>query len=331
MTTIIKSPTGSYQVQQGDTLSKIATTQGRTLAELLEMNPQYAGNPNLVRTGEIVNPPITSYPPEGLYGENVEGKYNYAGPQAPVVPPPTVTLNNLMGGKGGGSSSSSSSSTTSSSSGKKMSVTQALVAILKEAQGINQKGQESLMKQSQGIAGQGLKESGRIFRNPLLTPSSGTNLGLSAQGSFDPLQLSIENQQKLANSNLENITGLVDRGMTAEENRLDREVKATAAKKMSKTDIYNQYVGFGQNKLKASTGPDGYVDPYVYMQAFNDWTKEGIGTAADFIREFPPKYYVNPEANNIPGLLPDYLKNNPKLTAEEEDLKLIESIFNKKQ
>ena len=43
--------TGSYAVKAGDSLGKIAQANGMTLAQLLEMNPQYKANPNMVQVG----------------------------------------------------------------------------------------------------------------------------------------------------------------------------------------------------------------------------------------------------------------------------------------
>lgn len=77
----------------------------------------------------------------------------------------------------------------------------------------------------------------------------------------------------------------------------------------SKTEVRNQTISMGEQKLNATRGPDGWVDPYVYKQAYEDWIKDKMGTTADFVREFPPSKYVNPKASEIAGLLPEYLKN----------------------
>lgn len=55
----------------------------------------------------------------------------------------------------------------------------------------------------------------------------------------------------------------------------------------------------GEAKLRASKGPDGYVDPTVYQTAFNEWP----GTTAEFISKFPPKNYVNPANTWLPAVL----------------------------
>lgn len=47
----------THIVRQGETLGKIARANGITLAKLLEANPQFRDNPDLVRVGEIVNIP----------------------------------------------------------------------------------------------------------------------------------------------------------------------------------------------------------------------------------------------------------------------------------
>lgn len=73
---------GSYSVKAGDSLSKIAQANGMTLAQLLERNPQYKTNPNLVQIGATLNLGGTSNPAPT---PQVNG--NPVNPQAPVVDP----------------------------------------------------------------------------------------------------------------------------------------------------------------------------------------------------------------------------------------------------
>ena len=47
--------TTPYEVQGGDTLGEIAKANNMTLEELLEKNPEYKENPNLVRKGATLN------------------------------------------------------------------------------------------------------------------------------------------------------------------------------------------------------------------------------------------------------------------------------------
>lgn len=55
----------------------------------------------------------------------------------------------------------------------------------------------------------------------------------------------------------------------------------------------------GEAKLRASVGSDGYVNPTVYKQAFDEWG----GTTAEFLSKFPPKNYVNPANTWLPAIL----------------------------
>lgn len=70
----------TYTVKSGDTLSKIAKSNGITLAQLLEANPKFKANPNRVRVGDVLNIPNgdtgTTTPPQ---------------PTTPTTPTPVVT------------------------------------------------------------------------------------------------------------------------------------------------------------------------------------------------------------------------------------------------
>lgn len=58
----VPSPAATaHVVAAGDTLSKIAADNGITLQKLLELNPRYRTNPNLIRAGESVN--VSAAPP----------------------------------------------------------------------------------------------------------------------------------------------------------------------------------------------------------------------------------------------------------------------------
>lgn len=54
--------TGSYSVKAGDSLGKIAQANGMTLAQLLELNPQYKANPNMVQIGSSIKVSSASNP-----------------------------------------------------------------------------------------------------------------------------------------------------------------------------------------------------------------------------------------------------------------------------
>lgn len=74
---------------------------------------------------------------------------------------------------------------------------------------------------------------------------------------------------------------------------------ASGTGKISKAQI-----ALGEQKLNASRGTDHFVDPYVYQQAYEDWTSPAKGgTTKAFILAYPPKDYVNPAATNLPTYL----------------------------
>jgi hypothetical protein len=62
-------------------------------------------------------------------------------------------------------------------------------------------------------------------------------------------------------------------------------------------------IAAGAAKLDASRGEDKYVDPQVYLDAYTDWTVNKHGLPQDFIKNFPPKVYVNPKNNTLPAIL----------------------------
>lgn len=85
------------------------------------------------------------------------------------------------------------------------------------------------------------------------------------------------------------------------------------------------FVTYASSKLETVRGTDGYVDPYVYKEAYDGWVngfvdssgkkQAPIGTAAQFATKFPPAKYINPEASKISGLLPSFLQTKaPKTT-----------------
>lgn len=80
--------------------------------------------------------------------------------------------------------------------------------------------------------------------------------------------------------------------------------KVALAKKTTTTTPSSSMIKAGEAKLTASKGPDGYVDPDVYQQAYETYP----GTKKDFLAKFPPNNWVNP-ANTT---LPQYLRSTKK-------------------
>lgn len=71
----------TYTVQAGDTLSKIASRNGLTLAELLLENPQIT-DPNRIKLGDIIN-----VPDESITTQETK----------PLLPPPTAAATGAIG------------------------------------------------------------------------------------------------------------------------------------------------------------------------------------------------------------------------------------------
>lgn len=61
-------------------------------------------------------------------------------------------------------------------------------------------------------------------------------------------------------------------------------------------------VSIGAQKLEASVGADGYVDPAVYQKAYKDWIGSGFAPE-DFLKQFPPANWVNPANTWLPVYL----------------------------
>ncbi|MCL4405234.1 hypothetical protein M1295_01500 [Patescibacteria group bacterium] len=72
---------------------------------------------------------------------------------------------------------------------------------------------------------------------------------------------------------------------------------------VSKSDI-----GAGATKLDDSRGSDGYANTALYTQMMNYWTTQG-GLIQDFIKQYPPKNYLNPDDSTIPTIIKPYLKS----------------------
>lgn len=195
-----------------------------------------------------------------------------------------------------------------------MSFTDALIKILKDAQGKNQTGQAALMAQSNQITGQGVQDAGRIFNDGNFDPSSGTSLGSSAMNAYDPQQNSIADQQKLANANLGNITDLVNLSQDAynkEQNRIYREKQDAIDNKYKRDSLAASKVKSDENfnpekespkfvkDFESIKGDDNYVDPAEWIAARTLWGLKG-GTDSSFVSNF--KRYLNPASYKKAGI-----------------------------
>lgn len=57
-----------------------------------------------------------------------------------------------------------------------------------------------------------------------------------------------------------------------------------------------------KNELDKTRGADGYVNSAEYHNSYIDWINNG-GLAQDFVKELPPKSYVNPANKDLPVFL----------------------------
>lgn len=88
-------------------------------------------------------------------------------------------------------------------------------------------------------------------------------------------------------------------------------------RKPSQTDIQQGHAILDDTTKDANgysvRGEDGYVDPYVYKNMYNEWINPSDGSPgyspAEFLKNYPPKNYVNPQDNEI---LPSYLQTPAK-------------------
>jgi LysM repeat protein len=76
---------GTYVVQRGDTLGKIAASRGVSWRDILAVNPQI-WNPSLIYTGQVINLPVGVSVPPPVYNPP---------PKHPNYPPPVDSLSTL--------------------------------------------------------------------------------------------------------------------------------------------------------------------------------------------------------------------------------------------
>lgn len=69
-----------------------------------------------------------------------------------------------------------------------------------------------------------------------------------------------------------------------------------------KLTISESDIGQGAKILNDSKGGDGYVDPAIYQKMYDQWTSQG-GLGDDFVKQYPPKTYVNPDNRTLPKYL----------------------------
>ena len=81
--------TGGYVIKSGDTLSAIAKNAGISLNQLLELNPSFKANPNLIKPGQEVALATAAPTPTPVTPQATPGVI----PQAPTTPPAVPKVN----------------------------------------------------------------------------------------------------------------------------------------------------------------------------------------------------------------------------------------------
>lgn len=85
--------------------------------------------------------------------------------------------------------------------------------------------------------------------------------------------------------------------------------------KVTSTNGKKQFSSIWSPKLETSRGTDGYVDPAVYENAFNEWVNKG-GDQKTFILAYPPKNFINPVNNTVQPAF----RTTPKTTAKGREI-----------
>lgn len=109
------------------------------------------------------------------------------------------------------------------------------------------------------------------------------------------------------------VTNALKSGTLDEKTRHDIQTEVTAQLKAQKNPSVTKppadTVTNTETWLNGTRGADDYVDPNAYKQAFDSWISSGY-QAKDFVKNYPPKQFVNP-ANDW---LPKYLESKTSTT-----------------
>ncbi len=102
------------------------------------------------------------------------------------------------------------------------------------------------------------------------------------------------------------MTNALKQGALDEKTQNDIHKNAIAAFKASKspssTKPQSTDVLSTEQWLNNTRGGDGYVDPNAYRKAFDTWVQSGY-QAKDFVKNYPPKQFVNPQNDWLPAYL----------------------------
>ena len=94
----IPSTNGQHMVASGDTLSAIASKNNISLTQLLNLNPQFRANPNLIKPGQSIALSGTSAQPGPIPTFDTPPKPTITQPAGTITTPSGVTVNPATGG-----------------------------------------------------------------------------------------------------------------------------------------------------------------------------------------------------------------------------------------
>lgn len=156
-----------------------------------------------------------------------------------------------------------------------------------------------------------------------------SNINKTLAGQTDKLRTNALNVAKLQISTILSSDKL---DITQKQNAVNQALKQGTLDEKTRHDVQTELNS--QKKATASTtkppapavqstekwingtrGEDGYADPNAYKQAFDAWIGDGY-QAKDFIKNYPPKAFINP-ANDW---LPNYLASKTGTTASAADV-----------
>jgi len=153
---------------------------------------------------------------------------------------------------------------------------------------------------------------GGVLQN--LNASSGTTVN----DLLDIYKTQKTNDANTVNDNYTNAINAAKDKYNADLNTYNAQVKATTGSAAGDTiksgSLVYTPVDFKADAtaLNASRGADHYVDPSVYQKLYDAWLGNG-GLPQDFLRAYPPEYYVNPANTWLPKIL------MPKKPADSTD------------
>lgn len=322
MSTLVKK-NGVYVIKPGDDLTKIAASQGRSLADLLAQNPQFrapthSGATDLIKPGQTVN-----Y--SSLVGGSKTGSTApvSSGPSYAPLAPPQITNPQFPSGNPNGTGGFPVTPATGAGGS---SVTDLLTTILKNSQkkaNDQYTGNNTALMAGEEAIG---RTNAGVYSGDLANANLTNEARLALLGNDGSLQegglKSIVNQQRMNESHYETSNKLIsdtleqynkeqDRIERAKSDLADAEYKAQVLQetiRSNKADEANSRNGSGGNTksltaqftddFEAITGEDNYVDPNEWIAARTLWGQKGLSDSS-FVSNF--KRYLNPLSYKMAG------------------------------